>query len=250
MLKNEREREIMHLMKAQDGFVSVKELCHKLFASESSIRRDLTALESRGLIKRSYGGAELLTDFTSVTSFAARSHLNVDAKKAIAKKAAALVRDGNILFLDQSSTSFYLATALLTRTKLTVITNNIEILYLLSGAGMKVLSAGGYMSPENRNCLIGPDAERVFSDIYADFVFFSAKALSSDGIISDCTREEVTLRYAMFKNAAKKVFLCDSEKFDTTSAYRQCSLREVDYLVSEVSACERFRTLAPSLITL
>lgn len=249
MLKNEREREIMHLLKTQDGFISVKKLCRALFASESSIRRDLTALESRGLIKRSYGGAELLTNFTLVTSFTARSHLNVDAKKAIAQKAVSLIRDGDIVFLDQSSTSFYLASALMHRTKLTVITNNIEILYLLSSAGMKVLSTGGYMSPENRNCLIGPDAELVFENIYADIAFFSAKALSSDGIISDCTREEVTLRNAMFKNAAKKAFLCDSEKFDTTSAYRQCSLREVDFLVSEVHVPAHYRKVAPELIT-
>ena len=67
MLKNEREREIINILKNDDGFITVKELCEKLYASESSIRRDLTALEKRGIVKRTYGGAELITNFSKLT---------------------------------------------------------------------------------------------------------------------------------------------------------------------------------------
>ena len=56
-----------------------------MYASESSIRRDLTSLESKGLIKRSYGGAELITNFSNIISFSKRSHHNIEAKKSIAK---------------------------------------------------------------------------------------------------------------------------------------------------------------------
>lgn len=52
MLKKEREREIINILKSERGFIAVKELCKKLYASESSIRRDLTALENKGLIKK------------------------------------------------------------------------------------------------------------------------------------------------------------------------------------------------------
>ena len=68
MLKNEREREIINILKTEDGFITVKELCEKLYASESSIRRDLTILENRGIIARTYGGAELVKNFSNVIS--------------------------------------------------------------------------------------------------------------------------------------------------------------------------------------
>lgn len=250
MLKNEREREILNILKSKDGFITVKELCSILYASESSIRRDLTSLENKGYIKRTYGGAELITNYSHVVSFNQRAFHRVDAKKIIAKKAARLVKDGSIIFLDQSSTSFYLAGELISKHSITVITNNIEILYLLSGSDIKVISSGGYLSNENRCCLIGPDAQSVFENVYADMVFFSTKSLSEDGIISDCTREEVALRNIMLKNATKKVFLCDSEKFGTKSAYKQCSLTDLDYMISDNDKASKFNNIAKSLIIL
>ncbi len=240
MLKNEREREIINIIKSENGFITVKELCKKLYASESSIRRDLTALENRGIVKRTYGGAEIITHFSNVISFKKRYHHSVEAKKVIAKKASKLIEDGSILFLDQSSTSFYLANEIINKSSLTVITNNIEILCLLSNSSIKVVSSGGFLSQENRSCLIGPDAHSIFENTYADITFFSAKSLSDDGIISDCTREEVALRNSMFKNSSKKIFLCDSEKFGTQSVYKQCTLSDVDYLISENENARKF----------
>lgn len=247
MLKTEREREIINLLKMHDGFITVKELCEKLYASESSIRRDMIVLENRGIIKRTYGGAELITNFSNVISFNKRSHHNMEAKKVIAKKAAKLIKDGNVIFLDQSSTSFYLANEIIDKNTLTVITNNIEILTLLSNSSIKTVSSGGFLSRENRNCLIGSDAQTIFENTYADILFFSAKSLSDDGIISDCTREEVTLRNTMLKNAAKKVFLCDSEKIGTKSCYKQCELSDVDYLICENDRIEIFDTYSKNL---
>lgn len=241
MLKNEREREIVNILKAQDGFITVKTLCASLYASESSIRRDLTALENRGIIRRTYGGAELMTNFSNVIAFQKRSHHNTEAKKHIAQKAAKLIRDGSILFLDQSSTCFYLADVIKTRRNLTVITNNIEILSLMADSEIKTISSGGTLSTENRSCLIGADAHTVFENTYADFAFFSTKSLSDDGIISDCTREEVLVRGAMLRHANKCVFLCDSEKFGSRSPYTQCSLSDIDYLVSENDAAKMFQ---------
>ena len=247
MQKNEREREIINILKDKNGFITVKELCKNLFASESSIRRDLTALENRGVVKRTYGGAELITNFSNVISFDKRFHHNIEAKKVIAKKAAKLIKDGSIIFLDQSSTSFYLANEIIYRNSLTVITNNIEILCLLSNSGIKVVSSGGFLSSENRSCLIGPDAHSIFENTYGDIAFFSAKSLSDDGIISDCTREEVALRNSMLKNSAKRIFLCDSEKFGTRSAYKQCTLSDIDYLVSENENAKKFSVHSNSL---
>ncbi len=247
MLKNEREREIIYILKNQDGFVTVDELCKKLYASPSSIRRDLTVLENRGIVKRTHGGAELITNFSSVTAFVKRSHHNIEAKKMIAKKAAKLIKDGEVLFLDQSSTAFYLASEIINRASLTVVTNNIEILSLLSGSAIKTLSSGGFLSTQNRSCLIGADACTVFENIWANHLFFSTKSLADDGTVYDCTREEVFVRNAMLTHAAHKVFLCDSEKLGTTSPYKQCTLSEIDCLICENEKAKTYQNINPAL---
>ena len=250
MLKNEREREIINILKENEGFATVKELCTALYASESSIRRDLTALENKGAIKRMYGGAELITNFSNAIAFSQRTHHNMSAKKIISKKAAKLIKDNSIIFLDQSSTCFYLANEIMNKNSLTIITNNIEIISLMSNTEIKTISSGGVLSSENRTCLIGADAQYIFEHTYADILFFSTKSLADDGTISDCTREEVLVRNSMLKNAKKKVFLCDSDKFGTHSAYKQCCLSDVDYLISENERAQKYGTLAATLTIL
>ena len=247
MLKNIREREILNIMKARGGFVTVTELCAVLYASQSSIRRDLTSLEGKGAVKRTYGGAELVTNFSNVIAFGKRVHHNIDAKKAIAKKAAALAGDNSIIFLDQSSTAFYLASELLLKKNITVVTNNIEILSLLSSSKIRTVCCGGQLSHENRSCLVGTDAQSTFGKIYADTVFFSTKSLSADGTISDCDIEEVAVRSAMLANADKKIFLCDSEKFPSRSPYTQFNIKDVDYFVCENDKAKSFSALSKSL---
>ena len=180
MLKNEREREIISILKSCGGFVTVRDLCTQLYASESSIRRDLTALENKGIVKKTYGGAELVTNYSNVIAFNRRTHHNVYAKKLIAKKAVTLIKEGSIVFLDQSSTALYLAHEIINRSGITVVTNNIEIVSLLTGTAIKTICSGGTLSADNRICLIGADAQYIFEHTYADIVFFSAKSMSEE----------------------------------------------------------------------
>jgi DeoR/GlpR family transcriptional regulator of sugar metabolism len=240
MLNREREQEILSILKTTNGFVTVRQLCESLFASESSIRRDLKALETRGLVKRSYGGAVLESNYSNIVTFNHRTRQNISAKREIAKKAAGLIKDGDIVFLDQSSTAFYLAGELIDRSSLTVVTNNIEITMLLANSKIRLISSGGFLSNENRNCLIGGDAQRTFENVFADIMFFSVKAISDDGLVTDCSREEIVVRNAMLKNAQKKVLLCDSAKFDKRAPFKQCELGDIDYLIGEEDAAQHF----------
>ncbi len=242
MLKNEREQEILATMKHEGGFVTVDALAKKLYASESSIRRDLALLEKKGVVRRSYGGAELVSGLSNVIAFRHRSHENSAAKREIAAKAAGLIADDSVIFLDQSSTAFYLANEIVNRSSLTVVTNNIEIVNLLAPTNLRLVVSGGVLSRDNRSCLIGRDAEACFEGIFADILFFSAKALSDEGVISDCTSEEVHVRNAMRAHADTCVFLCDSGKLHTHAAYRQCDLGDVDYLICEGDHAKEFST--------
>ena len=229
------------------GFVTVKELGSLLYMSESSIRRDLAELESKGAIKRRYGGAEIIGATTSVIPFSTRSYDNIPKKQEIARKAAQLISAGDVVFLDQSSTCFFLARELMEMKSITIVTNNIEILRLLSDSEMTVISTGGRMNRANRVCLVGAGAERTFESIYANIAFFSAKSLADDGTVSDITEEEIAVRDSMFKNAERIVFLCDSSKMGSHSAYRQCTLAEVDTMVSDLDTRPEIAKRFPKL---
>ena len=189
----------------------------------------------------------MISAASNVVSFVGRSYNAVEEKQLIAKKAAALVKSGDIIFLDQSSTAYFLARELLKLGNLTVVSNNLEILTLMSKSEHTVICTGGTVSKKNRNCLIGVAAIKTFEGIYADFAFFSAHSLDKDGIISDCTEEEVFLRNAMLSCAKTKVFLCDSTKIDTRSAFKQCSLTDVDILVCDTDISEKFKSFSNSL---
>lgn len=232
MYQNEREMEIQKIL-AREQYMTVRQLSQLLYTSESSIRRDLSALEKRGVVKRSYGGVELAKTNIQVPPFRARLHDRVREKKIIAEKAVSLVHDGDIVFLDQSSSAMFVARALMGRAKVTVVTNNIEILSLLSQTDLEVISSGGALCRNNRNCLLGQDAHRIFDEVQANFLFFSTKALSDDGIIYDCSREEVCIRNTMLEHAEQRVFLCTGEKMGKKSGYRQCAANEIEYIITD-----------------
>lgn len=235
MFKNERENQILDLL-SEKGYISVADLSKMLFASQSSIRRDLTNLEKKGMVRRSYGGAELIVSKSNILPFTTRAYSCVAEKEIIAKKAANLVKDGDVVFLDHSSTCYFLAMELAKKKGITVVTNCLNILNYLSLTDLRVISTGGVLNREDRSCLVGEGAEKTYDSIFADIMFFSTKSLSAEGIISDCTQEGIAVRKAMLKNSAKKVFLCNSAKFDTKSPYIQCTLSEVDVLISEINA--------------
>lgn len=234
MYKNERELEILKIL-TREGYVTVRQLSRLLYTSESSIRRDLTSLEQQGMVVRSYGGVELAKNSSMVIPFSTRAHHNISQKKIIARKAAELVKDGDIIFLDQSSSAFFVANEIINKSNITVITNNIEIISFLSQYRVEVISSGGSLSRSNRNCLLGTDAHRIFAESHADILFFSTKSLSHEGIIYDYVREEICIRNTMLANAEKKVFLCDSTKFGSYAAYKQCTLEDVDCVISDKS---------------
>ena len=239
MYQKERKQQILYLLQEKNE-MTVAELSRLLFTSESSIRRDLQAMELSGLVKRTHGGVKLLGDNPTIVPFASRLHYKVAEKKKMAKKALSYIQDGQVIFLDQSSSALFLAHELVNRRQVTIITNNIEILATMAKSELKVYASGGYICPTNRNCLIGEDAHEIFRKTHADLLFFSTKALSSDGVLYDATREEIHIHNAMLENSARRYFLCDSGKFDSYASYLQCTLSELDGMISEAAIPERF----------
>ena len=231
-MRDDQEREILGLLQEKQK-MSIGELAERLFVSPSTVRRKLNALQEKGLVTRTHGGAQIDDESNFFPNFTFRSHQNSLEKKKIALAAVRLIKNGDLIFLDGSTSAFFIAEYLSDFKNVKVVTNGIDTLSLLSRNGIEAYSTGGYISPTNRSVLIGHYAEEMIATLYTDIAFFSAQSVGRDGEVYDCFEEENVVRRQMLKHSAKAVFLCDSTKFGRSSPYRLCSLSDVDYVVSD-----------------
>ena len=229
-MKNNHEQEILSILENNDH-ASIEEIASAIFASPSTVRRRLTAMEQKGLLVRTHGGAQLKNEI--FPSFSLRSQQNISAKKQIARSALKLIKNGDIIFLDGSTSAFFIAEYLKEFNDIRVITNGIDTLSLLSKNNIQAYSTGGRISEQNHSVLVGGFAETVINSLRADVAFFSAQAVGKDGEVYDCFEEENVIRKAMIQHATKKVFLCDSTKFNKTFLCTDFYFDQVDYLITD-----------------
>ena len=232
MYKCERENEILSLLNETE-YATVEYLAKKMNISVSSIRRDLKNLEERGMVNRSYGGVKLTKSGGKHIPFSLRSQENSLEKKQIAKAAMSLINPKDVIFLDGSSSAYFMADMLPSVSGLTVITNNIDAISCLSGYDIKAFCTGGVISPENKSVLVGGYAQDFLRNIHADVMIFSVQGINRNGNFYDCYAEEVAVRNVMLANARKKILLCDSSKLDVDSVYYQGNLSDIDYIVCD-----------------
>lgn len=226
---SERQKQILAILNERT-YVTVKELADLMFTSASSIRRDLTYLQNNNLVKRLHGGVSSVEPITNVASFYDRTHKNVREKRLIAQKAARLLKDGQTVLLDSSTTATFLLPHIAKHRSITVFTNNLSTALHAIELGIDTHCLGG-RALNGSSVLSGTETFRALSEISVDILFFSSQALDDHGTISDTTEQENYTRKEMLKAAKTKVFLCDSEKFHIRCTYKLCDLDKIDYAV-------------------
>ncbi len=222
-----RQQQLLEIIKEKQ-YAGVEELAQLTYTSPSSIRRDLTRLQNAGLVRRMHGGVTLPEPMAGVAGFYSRCNANSREKRAVARRAAALLQDGMTVFLDSSSTSTYMLPFIAAFSDITVYTCNLQMALDGLQQGVHVVCLGGEPIAD-RPTLSGPLTYRAIRERMADVCFFSAKCLDETGRISDPTEEQNYLKQLMMESSKKSVFLCDSTKFGTRSVYTLCSLEQVSY---------------------
>ncbi len=226
---SERQKQILNFLNERN-FITVKELSAITFTSQSSIRRDLTYLENNGLAKRLHGGVSSIEPITSVASYYDRLHKSANEKRIIAQKASKLLKEGQTVLLDSSSTSTFLLPYIAKIRNITVFTNNLSTAMHAVEMGIKIHCLGGE-AINGTTALSGSETFMNLENIFADICFFSSQSINAEGNISDSTEQENLVRKMMLKSAKVSVFLCDSVKFNTQSTYKLCNLDNIDYAV-------------------
>jgi DeoR/GlpR family transcriptional regulator of sugar metabolism len=243
MIIAERQTRLRELL-ARRGMSALDSLAAELRVSQSTVRRDVDALEEEGLVKRTHGGVIWVGDRVGnggsrPYAFDQRMGYQQDAKRRIARAARALVQPGQTVLIDGGTTTFYLAQELL-GLPLQLVTNSLPIANLfLNDEHVELVLVGGLMYPRY-GVLLGPMAENVLATIHTKSLFLSVAGVH-DGSLYNQNLLLVQAERRMMEQAQQVVLLADSSKFGQQALAKLCDLSEIDAVVTDAGLAEAQR---------
>ncbi|HET7624672.1 MAG TPA: DeoR/GlpR family DNA-binding transcription regulator [Verrucomicrobiae bacterium] len=242
MQAEERHQRIANYLQKVE-FASLEELAKHVNASVSTVRRDLTLLETTGTLKRTHGGARLLAPASDEFTFSARDTHQLEEKDAIGKTCAELIQPNQSVIIDAGTTTYHVARYLEEKTP-QIITNSLPVANLFAGANrLEVVVSGGVIYPK-LGVLVGPLAVEAFTKIHADVAIMSAGGIALEGI-SNSHGLLIDIQRAMINAAQRLIFCLDHTKFGRQSVLPLCGLECIDTIVTDSKApmelAEKFR---------
>ncbi|MDZ4763428.1 MAG: DeoR/GlpR family DNA-binding transcription regulator [Chloroflexota bacterium] len=232
MLTTQRKQHLLDVLR-RDGQIVAKQISQALGVSEDTIRRDLRELAQEGLLQRVHGGA--LPASPAVADFAGREAILADAKTAIGRAAAALIKSGQVVILDGGTTALQIARHLPPTLDATIVTHSARIaVELVTHPRVEVILIGGRLF-KHSIVSVGAAAIEAISHIRADLYFMGVTGIHPDAGLSTGDLEEAYVKYALCKCAADTLVLASQEKLGAASQYVIAPLSEVSGLIVEAS---------------
>ena len=210
-------------------FASLEELAKHVSASPSTVRRDLSLLESGGNVQRTHGGARLISPRSDEFSFSARDTHQLAEKEAIGRACAELIQPNQSVIIDAGTTTFHVARHLENK-RPQILTNSTPRDETLG----HFLVSGGVIYPR-LGVLVGPLAVEAFSKMHADVAIMSAGGISLEGV-TNSHGLLIDIQRAMINAAQKVIFCFDHTKFGRQSVLPLCALDCIDYVVTDHAA--------------
>lgn len=240
----DRQAEILRRARLS-GRVEVDGLAGAFAVSAQTIRRDLNELSHGGLLARVHGGA-VAAGRVSNAAYSARRTVAALEKQAIGARAAQMIPDGCSVILNVGTTTEEVARGLVPRRDLVVITNNLNVVGILSGTPNKELIITGGVVRQPDGAIVGDEAVAFIQRFKADFAVIGASALDADGAVMDYDLREVAVARAIVANARRTILVCDRLKFERSAPARICDIGDVHAFVTDAppppafaSACAR-----------
>lgn len=239
MFAVERQKKILELLETE-GAVWVNKLSVELNVTEETIRRDLEKLEKQEVLLRTHGGAVPVTQSNQELSLEKRKTINTDVKIRLAKEAVKKIISGDTIFLDASTTTFYIAKELKDKKHITVVTNSLRVINELAGKpDLKVIGTGGLVS--NNQSFVGSLAEgEIAKSYFANKMFFSSRGVTADAGILESNEQECGVKQAMLKNSTEKYYLCDKSKIDRVGFTKLSDFSGIDCIICEGNLSKDF----------
>jgi DeoR/GlpR family transcriptional regulator of sugar metabolism len=228
-----RRRAIAERLRVQGGG-SVAELELEFDVSAMTIRRDLSELERHGLAKRTHGGAVAPGLAAYEDSFSQRLNQEVDAKQRLAVVAASLIEPGEVVFLDSSSSAYYVARQIVANaTPVSIVTNSLPVMQLCAStdANIDLTGVGGSFRKLTLS-MVGPVAARTIREHFADKVFVSVKGVAGDGSLTDPDPHESEVKRAMIERAEESILLLQAGKLQARGSHWIANFKEVSLVLA------------------
>ncbi len=238
MQAEERRTKLLELVRSK-GFAALPDLVEMLQVSESTIRRDLDYLEETGAARRTHGGVLYTGTSPKLPHFDVRQPAQWDKKRAIGRRAAALIEDGDTLILDGGTTTYEVARELVGR-HLQIVTNSLPVANLFaSSPHADLVLVGGYIYPRT-GVSLGPYADAMLGQLNVRKTVLSVAGINDRGFFNSNLLLVETER-AMMRAAEQVIVVADSTKFGHHSLAHLCRLEEVDALVVDSATPEAWR---------
>jgi DeoR family transcriptional regulator, fructose operon transcriptional repressor len=232
MYQEERQASIIERARAQ-GRVDVGELAADFDVTPETVRRDLTALERHGLLRRVHGGAIPVERLGFEPGLQTRDSTMAPEKDRIARAALAELPDEGAILLDAGTTTARMAEMLPTDRELTVVTNGLPIaMALVARANVKVLTIGGRVRGRTL-AMVDQWALRVLSETFVDVAFLGTNGISVERGLTTPDVAEAAVKRAMLRAARRAVVLADHSKVGNDCFARFGELEELDTVVTD-----------------
>lgn len=220
-------------------FVDLDTLCRELHTSESTVRRDLIALEKERVLKRVHGGALAAQGRNDpLLDFQWQSTRCADEKLRIAASAARMVEDGQTVILDGGSTTAAVAAQLASRS-LHVITNSLPIAQVFKESrDVELTLTGGYLYPR-LEVLLGPLCEHTLTGVAADLLIMGTGGITEAGLSNNNTLVVGSER-KMIEVSRKVIVVADHTKFGRAAMVHLAGLEAVDTVVSDLNLAPEY----------
>ncbi|MDI4632651.1 DeoR family transcriptional regulator [Pelomonas sp. V22] len=241
MRNTSQRREQILQMLVKQGNVQVSDLVPQLGVSAVTIRTDLSALESQGLVTRSYGGATLTRTPPPEQNIRQKDALNAGAKEHIGTAAAALVEPGDNIIIDSGTTTMPLARHIRELKQVTVMTNGLNIAWELADApGIELMLTGGLLRKQSLS-IQGAQAEACLNVYNFDKLFLGVDGFDLQFGITTHHEAEASLNHKMVERAKKVIVLTDSSKFGRVSLHRIVLLDRVHTVITDAGISPEYR---------
>ncbi len=227
--------------------INVGALARRLGVSEVTVRRDLEQLARAGLLRRVHGGAQAVGRPGQLSVFEARLLQNVEVKRALGRAAAALVRPGEVIFLDSGTTVLeiarHLPEVLLEEGGLTVVTRSLVIAGELRRFRRTRLIVVGGLYVHDYDDFVGAQAEGALAEIHADTLFIGTDGVTAGRGLTTDNVPEASLYRVMARRAGRVAVVTDSSKIGVNKVQATLDLDEVAVFITDDGAPADFVAL-------
>ena len=234
-LQHDRQHQI-YMLALRQGSVDVADLARRYGVTTETIRRDLSDMQGRHLLRRVHGGAVPVERMNHEPMVEARDMVNAEEKLRIATKAVDEVPERGSVMIDSGSTGQRLADVFPVERDIHVVTNSLVTALTLSRRGLRDLTVLGGAVRTKRLAMVDETTSGELKDMAVDVLFMSCDGLSFTHGLTTPYREEYTLKRAMIERTSRLVALVDQSKFGNSQMFSFAAFDEIDVLVTDTRA--------------